>query len=148
MARKLNPKKKGKDVAKFGGTEQLGRVKLEGHDHEAASVEVQSKTNLEMDEGYGGTVTIRCFTYAMNPAMFQRYKLEKGSVSKQDIFNGHIRGIEVSLWADGWKVFTNVEPKISFNMALRQYSIYIAATPMKGRSLSERPQTLSEIVNG
>ncbi len=145
MARKLNPRKKGKDVAKFGGNEELGRVKMDGHDHEAISVEVQSQTKFEQDQGYGNTVAIRCFIFGMNPQAF-----ELARPTKQEIFNSHLKGIELSLWGDGWQVYTESAPRVVLEPEKMRYLIYVPAIPMKGRILSytQTPHTLGDLVNG
>lgn len=140
---KLKKQKKGKDVAKFGGTEELGNVKLHGYDHDSASVEVQSQTKLEQDEGYGNVVVVRQFTFGMNPEAF---KLARPT--KQDIFNAHYKGIEIHLWKDGWKVEPDINPRIVVNPEKMQYTIFVSARPMKGQRVLEKPLTMSEVVNG
>lgn len=135
-----------KDVSKFGGVDELGQVQLDGHRHDASSVEAKSQTNLEHDEGVGDAVVIRCFTFQMN--------LEKPEVflecrpSKQELFNSHLRGIEMALFRDGMKIFPDSAPRLTFDVKKMQYSIFIAAKPMRGYLLEQRPQTLTEIVHG
>lgn len=135
-------KKKTLEVQKFGGTEELGKTILHGHEHEAASVEVQSNTNLELDEGYGNAAVIRRFTFGMNVESFKH-----AQPTKQDLFNSHLKGIELALWRDGLKVLPDVQPRISVDMEKMQYQIFVGATPMKGHILTQRPQTLSEIAH-
>lgn len=134
---------KSQEVSKFGGTEELGKVELHGHTHEAATVEALSETKLEHDEGYGNAAIIRCFTFGMNPKTFQEVQ-----PTKQDLFNSHIKGIELALWRDGLKVMPDVEPRITFNTEKMQYQIFIAATPQRGHILHQKPMTLSEIAHG
>ena len=144
MAR-VSKTKKSKDVAKFGGVDQLGDVQLHGHKHESSSVEAQSQTNLEQDTGEGNATIIRCFTFQMNlekPELF----IERRP-SKQDLFNSHIGGIEMALFKDGLVPYDVVAPRIVFDTKKLQYSIFIAARPRKGWLLQERPQTLSEIAH-
>lgn len=139
-------KNKSKDVTKFGGVDALGSVQLNGHTHEASSVEAQSQTHLEQDKGEGDVAIIRCFTFQMNlenPALF----IDRNP-SKQDLFNSHLRGIEMMLWKDGMKLLLDVPPRLTFDLQNMQYSIFIAARPMKGYDLQERPQTLTEIAHG
>lgn len=134
--------KKTKEVAKFGGVDELGTTKLHGYEHDVASVETQSQTRLEDDVGHGDATVIRCFTFGMNPKTFIEHK-----PTKQELLNSHLRGIEMALFADGLKVFDEVPPRISFDVEKSQYSIFIAARPRKGYLLHERPQTLTEIAN-
>lgn len=139
-------KKKAKDVSKFGGVEKLDDVKLDGYKHEASSVEAKSSLNLEADTGVGDALVIRCFEFQMNlehPELF----IERHP-SKQDLFNSHIKGIEMALWKDGLKLYTDSAPRITFDLKKFRYSIFVPARPMKGFLLNERPQTLAEIVHG
>lgn len=142
--------KKVKNVAKFGGVDSLGTVKTTLHggqnSYDASTVEAQSQTKLEHDVGEGNAVVIRCFTFQMNlehPEVF----IERRP-SKQDLFNAHIRGIEMALFKDGLKPYVDVPPRITFDSKKFQYSIFVPAVPMKGWMLHEKPQTLTEIANG
>src|SRR3990167_6099497 len=139
----MKKKIKTKDVAKFGWIGDLGKVQMDGQEHESSSIEAQSQTKLEHDKGEGNAVVIRCFTFQMNlehPELF----IERRP-SKQEIFNSHIRGIEMALWKDGLRAFLDVAPRITFNTKEFQYSIFVSAVPMKGWLLHEKPQTLSQI---
>ena len=136
-------KKKTKEVLKFGGVDELGKTRLNGHEHDVSSVETQSETRLEDDKGEGEATVIRCFTFGMNPQAF----LERRP-TKQDLFNYHLKGIEMALYADGMKVFDSVAPRLTFDVKKMQYSIFVAARPRRGYLLHERPQTLTEIAHG
>ena len=50
------------------------------------------------------------------------------------------------LWRDGMKPMLDVEPRIL--MGSKQYKIFVGARPMRGFSLKEIPQTLTQIANG
>lgn len=140
-------KKKIKEVAKFGGVDELGKVQMDGHEHEASHIEAKSENaHLEDDHGEGAAVVIRCFTFQMNlekPELF----IERNP-SKQDIFNSHVKGIEKYLWKDGLTINDGVAPRITFDVKKFQYSIFVASRPARGYVLNERPQTLSQISNG
>lgn len=136
-------KKKIKEVAKFGGVDEIGKAMLNSHEHEVSSIEAQSQARLEDDIGEGEATIIRCFTFGMNPEIFVEHK-----PTKQEIFNSHLRGIEMALFGDGLKIFDDVPPRITFDVDRKQYSIFVAARPKKGYLLQERPQTLREIING
>lgn len=136
-------KNKGLDVAKFGGTENLGKAVLNKHEHEVSNIETQSKTRLEDDMGEGGAAIIRRFTFGMNIESFK----ERGP-TKQDIFNHHVKGIEVMLWRDGMKLMTEVEPRIMFDTKMARYDIFVGARPAKGYILKEVPRTLVQVAHG
>lgn len=131
------------EVRKFGGTEELGQVKMNGHDHNVQSIEAQSKTKLEDDAGHGNAAIIRCFKFGINPKVFQEHP-----PTKQELFNSHHKGIEIALWRDGMKVIPDVNPRIVIDQKNMSYLIFVGAQPMKGHILREQPKTLSEIAHG
>lgn len=141
--------KKTKEVAKFGGVDELGTVKSDLHsplkeqNYDASNVEAQSQTRLEDDRGEGESIVIRCFKFSLNPETFL-----KNPPSKQDLFNSHLKGIEMALFGDGLKIFDEVPPRLTFDVEKLQYSIFVAARPRRGYLLNERPQTLTEIAHG
>lgn len=137
MARNL----KTPEVQKFGGNDHIGSTKFNGYDHEVESVESQSRTNLEQDHGVGNAAVIRMFEFSANPETFQHHL-----PTKQELFNAHYKGIELALWKDGLKVIPTVNPQIA--VGKKRYRIWVGAAPMRGQTLSERPQTLSDIVHG
>lgn len=142
MAKLKKPAKKGKTVAKFGGVDELGSVKMHGYDHDASTVEVQSQTKLEQDQGYGNVVVVRAFTFGLNPETYMKVQ-----PSKQDLFNAHYKGIEVHLWKDGWKVEAELNPRVVVNPEKMQYTIFVSARPMKGHIMNQAPITMGDLVN-
>lgn len=143
-------KAKTKEVSKFGGVDDLGIIQSDLHSplkeqtYDSSSVEAKSEnTHLEDDKGEGEAIVIRCFTFGMNPQTF----LERRP-SKQDLFNAHLRGIEMALFGDGLKVFDEVPPRLTFDIEKKQYSIFVAARARKGYLINERPQTLAEVAHG
>ena len=135
------------DVQSFGGTQDLGKTNtdlgLGKTDYEVSSAEAQSKTNLEMDEGHGDAVIIRRFEFAMNAEAFRL-----GRPDKQQLFNYHIKGLEVALWKDGLKVFPDVAPRLVIDEKSMKYSIFVAAKVARGHMLGVNPQTLSQLAHG
>ena len=161
MARLKKPKTI--DVQKFGGVDDLGTIREEGNfdafksgmtgseqvasnvNWEGKSVETQSQTHLEDDEGSGNAAVIRKFTFAANPESFAQYK-----PTKQELFNAHYKGIETALWVDGLKVIPESNPEVVIAEDGMSYSIFVGARPQKGHSLpwDLTPQTLKEIAHG
>lgn len=126
-------------------------------DWEAKTVEVESKTKLEDDKGTGDAISIRAFTFGANVESFKRNK-----PTAQDLFNSHIKQMEIEMWKDGWSVFPEVPPRMlfsvngqdfeSFSPIGKQYTHYriiLAAKPAKGSLLSPsaQPKTLSQIAH-
>ena len=142
MARRIN---KTEEVQKFGGTEDLGQVDLHGYAHDAKSIEVQSSTKLEQDEGSGNAAVIRCFEFGINLEAFKQHK-----PTKQELFNSHAKGIEISLWRDGLKVIPDVTPRIVVNEKDMKYQIFVGAQPNRGHILpyDVKTKTLKEIAHG
>lgn len=133
-----------KEVAKFGGVDELGTVELNGLKHEAATVEAKSeKTHLEDDLGTGKPVIMRSFTFKIDPASFKAHV-----PSKQELFDSHARGLELSLWKDGLVFEQSHEPHILFNKKRTHYTVFIVATPARGNVVTETPQTLTQIAHG
>lgn len=151
MARKLTTKKKAVDVQKFGGIENLGSVKADMHadlsgatnTYDASSVEAASQTKLEDDQGVGKEVIMRSFTFKVNRKMF-----EAAPPTKQQLFDGHLHGLEMSLWRDGLIFDKTHEPHILFNKKLTTYTIFLVATPARGQTVVDKARTLSEIAHG
>lgn len=135
-------KKKSIEMQKFGGTESIGKAKPEKHEYDLSSVEVNSDTKIESDEGHGAPAIIRRFTFGMNVANIKEVK-----PTKQDLFNSHLKGIELALWKDGLKPFDKVQPRISIDEKGMKYHIFVTAIPQRGHLLRQKPQTLSEIIH-
>jgi len=112
---------------------------------EAKQGVVESSTKLEDDTGHGDAIVVRSFDYKANPEAFRLH-----TPSKQELFNAHIKQIEVHLWTDGLKVMTDVSPKVMLSKKKDGYRIVVGAEPMRGQSFSlrDKPQTLSEIAHG
>lgn len=144
-------KKKSIEVQKFGGVDELGIVSApaeqnfieKNYDHDLKSIEVQSDTHLEDDQGGGGAAIIRMFEFGANPQAFKEY-----APTSQELFNSHYKGIETALWKDGMKVMPEVNPRVVVNKKEGKYQIFVGAQPMKGHILKEQPRTLSQQING
>lgn len=109
--------------------------------------EIHSDIKLEMDEGDGKTIVIRSFDFKANPQAFK-----DRIPSKQELFNSHLKQIEVILWKDGLKIMTDVQPKLILEKKNKGYRIVVGAEPEKGqliRSLdNDKYQTLSQAAHG
>lgn len=130
--------KKVKEVQKFGGTDKLGEVKFQDK-YEVSSIEAQSKTKLQDDPNEGNAVIIRRFEFGINPVAWQQ-----NPPSKQDLFNYHLKGIEMMLWRDGMKIYDEVQPRLVIDPNKMKYFIFVSAKPQKGHILREVPKPLVE----
>lgn len=137
MAKRIN-RKKTLEVQKFGGTEALGNVRTDDK-YELSSIEVNSKTKLQDDPNEGGAAIIRRFEFGLNPQAWI-----EGKPTKQDIFNSHLKGIELMLWRDGMKVLDSVQPRIVIDEQNMRYYIYVGAKPQRGHILTATPRPLVE----
>lgn len=131
------------EVSSFGGTQKLTDTTIGRDPYEVSSMEAQSETKLEHDEGHGAALVLRCFTFKANPEVFQHHQ-----PTKQELFNHHLKGIEIALWRDGLTPFVDSEPRLIVNKEKGTYEIWVGARPMKGHMLHEKPQTLTEIAHG
>lgn len=131
----------GDSITKFG--EKVTDHHLLAKGAEAQQLEVQSQTHLEDDKGEGKAAIVRCFTFGMNVASFREVQ-----PTKQQLFNHHLKGIEIALWKDGLQILTDVTPRIVFNEKKLTYQIFVGAVPMRGHILREQPKTLKELVHG
>lgn len=152
--------KKTVEVQKFGGVDNMGTVRDENFtkftsemsgkesyhnntNYDLESIETKSETHLEDDQGYGGAAILRTFTFGINPEAFRQH-----TPSKQELFNSHLKGIEMALWKDGMMVMDEVEPKVIIDPKGKQYMIFVGARPMRGHLLKEVPKTLAEQIHG
>lgn len=117
------------------------------HDYDVKQGEVHSDIKLEADEGYGKTIVIRSFDFKVNPQAFK-----ERTPSKQDLFNAHVKQIEIVLWKDGLKVMPDVAPQLIMDKKRRGYRIVVGAEPEKGQLINslvlDKQQTLSQAAHG
>lgn len=147
----MKKRPKSKTVSKFGGVTDIAHViekdavnaPVKDVGYDVKDLEVQSTTHLEDDQGGGGAAIVRCFEFGMNLEAFGNYQ-----PTKQELFNSHLKGIEVALWRDGMKIMTEVLPRVAFDQENFKYKIFVGAQPMKGHILREQPKTLAEQIHG
>lgn len=136
-------KKDSIDLQKFGGTDDLGKMEMDGHSHDVQSIEVKSDTKLSDDPYEGAVAVIRRFTFGANLQSFQNHM-----PTKQELFNSHLKGIEIALWKDGMVMNTRVEPQIHFDEKMMRYHIFVGAKPGRGQLVTQTPLRMSEIIHG
>lgn len=160
-------RKKVLEVQKFGGTEDLGIVKEEGNKQnfhsylsnkefqkedvswDTHSIETQSTTTLETDQGDGRAVVIRNYKFKIDAEVLTKFYLTTTQYpNKQDLFNSVVKFIELSLWRDGLQVFPDTEPRVLISDSYTEFEVFVGATPKRGEMLLEAPKTLSQLVNG
>ena len=130
------------DYSKKEDISESQEVVEDGIAWSANEIQAQSTTNIESDEGTGGVAIIRCFEFGANVESFRQKQ-----PTSQELFNSHLRGIEILLWKDGMSIITEVEPRVVFDKENLKYKIFVGAKPAKGHILREKPQTLSEVIN-
>lgn len=119
--------------------------KPDNYQWEAGQAETESQTKLEADTGHGQTAIIRQFKFKTNPQTFRNHP-----PTKQELFNAHLKQIEILLWQDGLKIMTDVEPTLTLSKRKQFYTITVGAIPMRGQMLPHdlQPMTLTEIAHG
>ena len=108
---------------------------------DAAQSQVDSETKLEADTGVGKAAIIRQFTFKVNPQTFKN-----NPPSKQQLFNAHLKQVEILLWQDGMKIMTDVQPQLK--VGKKFYTIIVGAVPQRGQLLTQQPQLLKDIAHG
>ncbi len=131
----------------FGGSVDKAELEskgIQGWD-KAQELGASSETHLEDDQGEGDPMILRQFIFGINPIAFAEAK-----PAKQDLFNHHLKGIELSLWKDGLQLWDGVEPRIHIDSKKMQYTIYVTAIPSRGNMFSalHAPKKLTEILHG
>lgn len=116
---------------------------LDGDKYQVEEVEAKSKTNLEDDKGKGNEVILRFFEYTANPLAFKDH-LPSG----QELFNAHLKEMEIKLWQDGLKPDSNIEPRLLFSKDKTHYKFVIGCRLGKGQILTQTPVTLTELAHG
>lgn len=109
-------------------------------DYQGQTIEVQSDTKLEEDQGTGEVAILRTFRFTKNQEIFNVRE-----PSAQEIFESHKQGILGLLWQDGLTPDMNLEVK--FIPDREFYFIQIWAKPQAGQVLIEKTKTLTEIIN-
>ena len=122
-------------------------------DWSVKTLEVGSDTRLDADKGEGQAITLRHFFFKPNQEEFK-----KRIPTAQELWNSHLKQMEIELWKDEWKPFYEIEPRLIFydkfripvsylSKKIEWYSFIIAAIPAKGSLILETPRTLTEIAN-
>jgi hypothetical protein len=138
-------KKKTKKEAKILNSPKEAPVDATLHAEEqwqVKSMEVESQTHLEDDKGEGNPIKLFFFEFRANPETFARQK-----PTAQELFNIHLKQMEINMWSQGWSIFTDVNPRLMFAKDKTHYRFIIAGVPSRGRMLNETPKTLMEIAH-
>jgi len=109
---------------------------------EVKTLAAESNVKLEDDTGDGVAVTLRHFYFRPNPESFKTK-----TPTAQELFNSHIKQIEVQLWQDGWKIYSETSPRLMMAKNRSHYVIVVPATPARGQLLTSKPKTLTELIS-
>ena len=90
-----------------------------------------------IDPGTGKTVSIRTFTFRMNP-------IQKDYSNKQSIFNSHAKQIKTILWGDGLIPYEAVSPRVIVDTKKKIYNIFVPCEAKSGVLFIDKPRNLSE----
>lgn len=112
---------------------EKGKEKWEGN-------QLEVNSDPLVDEGVGDARILRQFKFGINPVV-------KYTPTKQEIFNSHLKQIEIMLWSDGLEPYLEIAPRISVDQKF--YSIFVVCKPRKGNLLSslDKPKKLQEVLN-
>jgi len=91
-----------------------------------------------IDSGTGKVVSIRTFTFKMNPL-----KLKERPPDKQTLFNAHAKQITTILWGDGLRPLEEVNPRVIINKNIGIYQIFVPCEPKPGVMVVDEVKNLS-----
>lgn len=131
--------KKFKAVEKLAKDTPVGDIK--DMRWEGEEVQAESQTKITEDTGTGQAIILRFFEFGVNVEAFKARK-----PTAQELFNSHIKGMQSLLWGDGLAPFEGVEPRLQFSKDKKRYRFIIACIPSLGNVLTEKPKTLSQLL--
>ena len=112
-------------------------VRIDGKTKYEYGADLETKGVPLIDPGTGKTISIRVFTFRMNPRT-------KDFSDKQAIFNSHAKQISTILWGDGLMPYEAVNPKIIVDKEKKIYNIFVPCEAKRGVLFLEKPRNLSE----
>lgn len=98
-----------------------------------------AKSEPLIDPGTGKTVSIRVFTFKMNPA-----RLKQAPPDKQTLFNAHAKQISTILWGDGLIPMEEISPRVIINKNYGEYQIFVPCEAKSGVLFVDKPKNLSQ----
>lgn len=91
------------------------------------------------DSGKGAPVILRQFEFSLNPNLPRDFKF-----TKQDIYDSHVKQIEIMLWSDGMIALNDVKPpKVQISKKQNKYRIFVLCSPRSGQALLDTPTILT-----
>lgn len=111
---------------------------------EKQDISTQSKPLI--DEPDGQVRFIRQFEFSFNPLVVKQIRNKQISEpSRQELFNAHIKQIEIMLWGDGLVPDSNHEPRLV--VGKKKYKIIIACKLRQGVILGrgKKVNTLTDV---
>lgn len=130
---------------KSGGTNKINIEGLENLKPGEGVEGYEYGSNLEtegvplIDPGTGKTISIRTFTFRMNPKT-------KDFSNKQEIFNSHAKQISTILWGDGLRPYEAANPRLIINKKKKMYQIFVPCEAKSGVLFLDKPRNLSEMM--
>lgn len=104
-------------------------------------VEVQSDPLID-NQNSGKTIVLRSFFFKANPETMKRDR-----PTKQQIFDSHIKQIELMLWSDGLTPFKGVEPRIKVSKKRDEYKVVLACEAKASVNFSHTPTKLQDLIS-
>lgn len=96
-----------------------------------------------IDPGTGKTVSIRTFTFKMNPKKIKEF----AHVDKQALFNAHAKQITTMLWGDGLIPLDGNSPRVIIDRKRSLYQIFVPCEARLNTMWMDKPKNLSETLN-
>lgn len=93
------------------------------------------------DPGKGKTISIRVFTFKINPENTKHFP-----IGKQALFNAHAKQIETILWGDGLIPFDAAPPRVIISSKKGIYQIFVPCEAKRDVLFADKPKNLSELL--
>lgn len=103
-------------------------------------VEVTSDPLIE-GSNPGKTIVLRSFYFKANPELLKAQK-----PTKQQLFDSHVKQIELMLWNDGLMPFKEVEPRVITSKKRDEYKIFMACEARPGVTFAHNPTKLQDLI--
>ena len=133
-----------KDIRHIDGMENLKKgegIQIDQDTKYEYGSEFSTEGVQLIDPGEGKQISIRVFTFKINPAKSKEIK----HISKQAIFNEHAKQMATILWGDGLIPYEEAPPRVIIDQKKGVYLIFVPCEAKRGVIWSEKPKNLQEL---
>ena len=114
-----------------------------------SKAEVEAKSNVDLTDYGGDPRIIREFKFSFNPDTMSKIARKELAVpTHQELFNAHMKQIEIMLWGDGLVPDTDHQPRLVIGK--KKYKIVLACKIREGVILGAKNKvhTITDLLKG